>query len=428
MQPNTPRRPLTSIAMVIAFTLYAQACTTPHHKQESTPTKNASAPASSSRANLIQHILTDNPDRFARFTADPANYKLQILLTVVDDTDPNAPTITRHGYRLEEEYFYPASSIKTFAAAAALIKLQELRKATGMPVSHDTPIVIHPLFDDEKQQDTDPSNIESGKITIEQEIRKTLLVSSNSAYNHLFEFVGHQKIHQILADAGMPDVRLNHRLSEFRSPEDNRRSPRFTLLPDDGPPVNLTERTSPLITDNAGMNGLLVGDAYMSGGTRIDEPLNFLNKNHASLQDLQNFLLMIARPDISPPQSFSLPLSDQDRAILLSALSQHPHNSENPVYTPNDISEIDGFPLFQPGLERIYPREELRLYAKGGTAYGFKTANAAITHIPTGRTFFLAATLYTNPNQTLNDDNYDYDLADQFLTDLAESVAKELWK
>lgn len=390
------------------------------------------AMAQSAPPNLVEKILADHPDKFAQITDDPAKYKLQIILTVIDDADPDHPTLTRHGYRLEEEYFYPASSIKTFAAAAALIKLQGIRDETGLPIDHDTPIVIHPLFDDEKLQDADPTNVDTGKMTLGQEIRKTLLVSSNSAYNHLFEFVGHDHLHLILRHAGLRDTRLNHRLSEFRSPEDNRQSPRIDFLLDDGTTHTVPERTSTLITDNEGINGLLIGDAYMSGGQRIDEPLNFLNKNHASLEALQNFLILVTRPDIPNPAPASggsaLPLTESDRAILLSALSQHPHESNNPVYTKQYISELDGYPLFQPGLERIYPRDELLLYAKGGTAYGFKIANASITHKPTGKTFFLAATLYVNPDGVLNDDQYDYDLANEFLTDLAEAVARELWE
>ncbi len=379
------------------------------------------------QSNLIEQLLTDNPDKFSTFTADPAKYKLQILLSVIDGTDPNHPTITRHAYRLQEEYFYPASTIKIFASAAALIRLQDIREETNIPIQHNTPIVIHPLFDDEELQDADPTNIATGKITVEHEIRKTLLVSSNSAYNHLFEFVGHQQLHQTLQQAGLPNVRLNHRLSEFRSPQDNRRSPQIDFILDDGTTHTIPERTSNLITDNAGMNGLLIGDAYMSAGQLINQPLDFQLKNHASIQALQDFLIKIVRPDIdlcSP----TLPLSNADRDILLSALSQHPHDSTNPIYTEKEVSQDAGFPVFQPGLERLFPREELLIYAKSGGAYGFRIENAIITHIPTGQTFTLTATLYTNPDKILNNDHYDYDLAHQFLEDLAETVAQELWK
>lgn len=392
------------------------------------PAEGASAPVSP--PNLIERLLADHPDKFSTFTDNPKTYKLQVLLSVVDESDPGNPTLTRHSYRLEDEYFYPASTIKIFGSAAALIKLQGIRDETGLPINHDTPIVIHPLFEDEKLQDADPSNVDTGKMTIGHEIRKTLLVSSNSAYNHLFEFVGHQPIHDILRQAGLSDVRLNHRLSEFRSREDNRRSPRVDFILDDGTIHTVPERTSQLVTDNAGLNGLTIGDGYMKDGQLVNGPLDFQYKNHASLQDLQDFLIKIVRPDIDlgTPGSPALPLTEDDRAILMSPLRQHPHESENPVYTADDIPEADGHPLFQPGLERLIPRDDLLIYAKGGTAYGFKIENAIIIHKPTGKTFCLAATVYTNSDRILNDDHYDYDLADQLFADLAEVVARELWE
>ncbi len=411
MQLNTPARTFTRLVSAILLTLFS------------------SSPAMA-EDNLIKQLFTDHPDKFGEVANNPEQYKLQVLLTVIDDTDPDAPAITRHGYRLGAEYFYPASSIKTYAAAAALIELQALRSEFDLEITPDTPIVIHPLFDDEVLQDKDPTNIDSGKMTIRHEIRKTLLVSSNSAYNHLYEFVGHHRFHDILTAAGLTDTRLNHRLSEFRSPEDNLKTPRFDLIVDDTTTLTQHELTSTLVTDNAGKTGLLLGKAHYAGGKLINEPLDFTHKNHSSLTDLQNFLIHITRPDVAAAAfpNAELPLTDADRDILLSALSQHPYESENPVYTEKDLPEAHGFPFYQYGLERLYPREDLLLYAKAGLAYGFTIENAAVIHKPTGRTFYLTAVLYTNSNQTLNDDTYDYEHADQFLIDLAEAVARELWE
>ena len=43
----------------------------------------------------------------------------------------------QHGFRLGAEYFYPASSVKLFAAVAALERLHELAEETGKPVGPD---------------------------------------------------------------------------------------------------------------------------------------------------------------------------------------------------------------------------------------------------------------------------------------------------
>ena len=81
-----------------------------------------------------------------------------------------------------------------------------------------------------------------------------------------------------------------------------------------------------------------------------------------------------------------------------------------------------------PGIARVIPREYVRIYNKTGQAYGFSIENAWVEDIRTGRGFFLAATLYTNSNGTLNDDQYDYDtIARPFMEARGEAVAKELW-
>lgn len=47
----------------------------------------------------------------------------------------------------------------------------------------------------------------------------------------------------------------------------------------------------------------------------------------------------------------------------------------------------------------------------------------------TGQGFFLSAVIYTNANGILNDDKYEYEnVADRLMADLAEMVARKLWK
>ena len=76
----------------------------------------------------------------------------------------------------------------------------------------------------------------------------------------------------------------------------------------------------------------------------------------------------------------------------------------------------------------MIPKERLRIYNKTGQAYGFSTENAWVVDTETGRGFFLAATLYTNKDGILNDDEYEYEeIALPFMADLGEAVARRLW-
>ena len=65
---------------------------------------------------------------------------------------------------------------------------------------------------------------------------------------------------------------------------------------------------------------------------------------------------------------------------------------------------------------------------KLGRAYGFSVDNAYVSDADTGRAFFLAACVETNANGVVNDDAYEYEeVADPFMENLAETVAKWLW-
>eukprot|EP00850_Spirogloea_muscicola_P019650 SM000195S05297 [mRNA] locus=s195:257341:258197:- [translate_table: standard] len=129
------------------------------------------------------------------------------------------PELLRHGFRADEEYFYPASSrvgaadilapapltpahpvppaslaalaewlqrhltlalpspsIKICAAIAALQELSRLQTSLGVELSPTTPLTVLPLFSSYPDaQDKDPSNLNGGKITVAHEIRKLFL-------------------------------------------------------------------------------------------------------------------------------------------------------------------------------------------------------------------------------------------------------------
>lgn len=115
----------------------------------------------------IAEVLQD--DRFAAVTADPASYRLQIVLGEVVEAE-GKPRLVQHTYRAGAEYFYPASAIKLCAAVAAMEELAALRASTGLDVDVSTPLVYHPLFDDEELESTDASNLDGGYITAERRL------------------------------------------------------------------------------------------------------------------------------------------------------------------------------------------------------------------------------------------------------------------
>lgn len=358
----------------------------------------------------------------------PEKYRFQAVLGLVEERPGGRPVLVQQGFRAGAEYVYPASTVKLFGAVAALERLAELRRETGLPLDVDTPLVFHPLFEGEVLEDADPSNLKGGRITVRHEIRKLFLVSENQAFNRLYELVGQDRLAASLARAGLGEARIVHRLSEPRTVEENRRFPRIDFLGREGGCVlyTLPERTSQPLAPLPPVSGLKVGRAHVGPSDQVvEEPLDFAEKNRISLADLQRGLCMVVRPDVDCGGP-GFKLSEADRALLLEAMSQVPRESQNPAYDPADFPD-SYVKYLLPGLTRVVPRERLRVANKIGQAYGFTTENAQVTDTASGRSFFFAATLYTNDDGVLNDDKYDYEtVALPFLADLGEAAARRL--
>ncbi|HET9766541.1 MAG TPA: serine hydrolase, partial [Thermoanaerobaculia bacterium] len=158
------------------------------------------------------------------------DYRVQVVLGVVEERAGGRAVLVQHGFRAGAEYLYPASSVKLFAAVAALERLAELRRETGLNINADTPLVYLPLFPGEQREDADPSNRAGGTITVAHEIRKIFLVSDNAAFNRLYELVGPARLAATIERVGLPGVRIVHRLSEPHTAEENLRLPQIDFV------------------------------------------------------------------------------------------------------------------------------------------------------------------------------------------------------
>jgi hypothetical protein len=355
----------------------------------------------------------------------PEEYRLQIVLGLVEEGADGRPFLRQYTYRAGAEYFYPASSVKLFAAIAAMQKLADLREQTGLDLNLDTPMVVHPLFEDDVLEDSDPDNLQNGKITIKQQIRKILLVSDNQAFNYLYEFAGPDGIHASLEAAGLSAPRIIHRLSEARSEEENRQLPQIDFVTDEYV-YKLPQRSVDPLPNREIVEHTNVGSAYISGAEQVAGAMDFSGKNYFPLNDLQRGLCMVILPDIDcGGPGFNL--KEYDRQVLLEAMSQYPRESLNPRYDPDEYPD-DYVKDLLPGLTRVVPADQLRIFSKTGTAYGFSTENAWVADQGNDRGFFIAATLYTNADGVLNDDQYEYTtVARPFISDLGEALARVLW-
>lgn len=375
----------------------------------------------SGNASSIETLLRGD-ERFKPFLTSPQQWRLQIVVGHIKPDADGRLRLVQSSYRADAEYFYPASSIKLCAAVAALEHLEALRRETGIDLSAHTPLVYHPQFADEQLEDTDPTHLANGKITLAQEIRKLFLVSDNTAFNRLYELIGPDGLNKSMHRAGLRSARIVHRLSERRTAEENLQVPRIDFVQKELLHTS-SQRTAALELPALELPGLHLGQGYLRGGKLIEGPMDFSGKNRMSLIDLQRALAMVVRPEVDVGGAgFQLP--DAHRQLLLEPMSQLPRESKDPKYDPSEYPD-DYVKFLLPGLTRVLPAERLRIYNKIGQAYGFSVENSYVVDTETGRSFFLAAVIYTNKDGVLNDDQYEYEeVAGPFFANLGEVLGR----
>ena len=160
----------------------------------------------------------------------------------------------------------------------------------------------------------------------------------------------------------------------------------------------------------------------MVGGKLLERPKDFSVNNAFPLQDLHDVTRALMFPDaVEAKRRFVL--TDDDHQFVYRNMSGYPGDSGIADYA--DISR------YPPGYVKFFMyggsapsiSENIRIFNKPGDAYGFLTDSAYIVDFENGVEFLLAATIYTNENETFNDDNYEYDeIALPFLRDLGLAI------
>ncbi len=358
--------------------------------------------------------------------ADPEKYRAEILLTEVRPPRhrDGRPELIRHAFRVDREYFYPASAIKLTAAVAGLEALAERGRARGRTYAPDCAMKI---FDATAgaYEEKDVTELVTGHLNIAHELKKMLVISDNEAFNRMYAFIGHREMNTRMWKLGLASVRIRHRLGNVKDIDDPTITPEVIIVPGDGGADLMTpERASNLMLFAVRDAGTKVGRGHFEGNVPMLGPMDFSEKNRIGIRDLQRLLTKIVLPEAED----ALPNYDDDgRALLLSLLSMLPSQSR---LTGFDTSLDELQRLSYPGVNRVVGgNSRVKLYGKSGRAYGFSVENSFAYDPDTKRGFFLTATVYTNEGAIVGSDHYEYaEIANPFFAALGEYAAKRAFK
>jgi len=345
--------------------------------------------------NPLDHALASENIKIKRIIDSLDQYEVQIKLTQIN-RDNDSIIFKDYEFQVDDNnYFYPASTVKFPIAVLAMQKLNQLDS-----LNKDTRFYI--------EGDT----IET---TFAADVSKIFAVSDNQANNRLLEFLGQDALNRNLKQKGISPVRISHRLSTENADEITTKPLIIYLNDSTTSALEGSINTSPKPLK---INKIEKGVGYITEDTLIKEPFSFALKNYYPISAQHAILKRIIFPEtFSENERFDL--SDEQRKFILEAMHTLP---KKVGYDP--IEYYDSYvKFFIFGDTREDLPDYIKIYNKVGYAYGTLTDCAYILDSKNKVEFMLTATILVNKDGVFNDNIYEYDdIGIPFLAEIGREI------
>lgn len=332
-----------------------------------------------SYAQSLRSILKNSESELINYVyKNKEKFEVQIILTELKKRK-NGFTIHKKKFNVDKKnYFYPASSIKL---PIALLTIEKINENPNLNINSEFSIKGDSII-----------------TTFKKEITDLFIISSNESYNRLFEFLGQDYINKKLKQKGFKDFSIYHRLSTKES--DNLKTKEINFYRHGE--INQIQKSinnKPLTKLN--LKNLNKGIGFILDNELQDKSMDFSRKNYFSIEELNNILICLFFPEVSKNKKFNL--SNSQNLLIQKLMSSTPYDMgfDKNIY-PNNYNKF-----FIYGDKDGMINDNI--YNKVGNAYGYSIDNAYIYNKNSDRHFVLTACIYTNANNILNDNYYEYD-------------------
>jgi len=353
---------------------------------------------------FLKNLLESHPELFSHILNHPTHNEVQILYTQIDRDENNVPHFKSYSYRLNaNHYFYPASTVKLPTAIFALEKLNELH-IKGLDTK--TTMITDSAFAGQTKVTKD-STSKNGLPSIDNYIKKILLVSDNDAYNRLYEFVGREEINQKLKKYNLNGTRIICRLAIGDKGESTQHTNPVNFY-NGGKlvyqkPALYDPKDYPMHPDN-----MIQGKGYLDKNDKlVMQPFDFSKNNIYPLSDQQMVLKRLLFPEtFSKDQQHNL--TNEQYRFIYRYMSMWPTESKHPTYNAPEYYPAYCKWLFYGGDSLAKINSNIRIFDKIGDSYGYNIDNAYIVDFKNKVEFILSAVVQSNDDEIYNDNKYEY--------------------
>ncbi|MBV1924048.1 MAG: class A beta-lactamase-related serine hydrolase [Flavobacteriaceae bacterium] len=340
----------------------------------------------------LDNALQSQHPAIKKVMDNPEGHEIQILYSQIDTNEDGETVFTDYNFQLNNQnYFYPASTVKLPAAILAL-------------EFTDNTTFLSPEIDYIIEGDTILHNFND-------DVRQIFAVSDNEAYNRLYEFLGRDFINNQLRTKKISPVRIGHRIETENAAEQERKKIKF-----------LTKRNVSIKKDGSlesiYVEKTLKGKGFMKDSALVSEPMDFSEKNYYPLKAQHNTIKrLFFEKSFAILERFNL--SPASKIYLKNVMSNPPRKLG---YDKDKFNDSFGkFFIYGDSQDNI--PEGMKIYNKVGYAYGTITETAYIEDTVNDVKFILSATILVNENGIFNDDEYEYEeIGIPFLAQLGREI------
>ena len=355
---------------------------------------------------LLEKIFNSMGNDFPEIVSDPEKYRIQILYSKIDRDINQKPKFTTF----------------TFRTDSAVLALDKLKVYSSQNINKDTHLTIGDGYNGMTEVIEDTSSI-NRKASIAHYIKKILVISDDDAFNRIYEFLGQEYLNKRMWGIGYDDFKVSHRLSLPLTIEENQYTNPFNFYDNLGRKILNQPMQHSKLEFEVSTKKNFIGNAYLKNGEKINNAMDFTQKNYFKLSDQHHFLRQIIFPGTIMNDDQKLNLSESDYNFLYEWMQKLPRQSTFPTY--NDyLRYYDGYcKFFIYGDSKEKMPDNIKIFNSVGWAYGFLIDNAYVIDTVNDVEFFLSAVIYINKNEILNDDQYQYyELGLPFLAKLGKII------
>jgi len=341
----------------------------------------------------------------ANVIAQKQKYQPQIIFTQINRDVNNAPAFIDHTYLVDEnKYFYCASLVKL---PCSIFALEKINKLGIKGLDRKTAMLTDSAAYCQKRVWKDTTS-ESGFPTVEQHIKKMLLISDNNSYSRIYEFLNPKYISARLTQMGYPKGRIVHRFDVecVGTPNKFINPVRFMDVAGNiiysQPSDTVKEPVSPAF------ERIVMGhDVYNKKKKVGSSTKDFTRSNYLSLQMIHTMLRNLVFNEYQPKNE-RYDLSHGDWEFLMRHLCMYPRESDHPKYNPRFFHDAyKKYFIYGNTVEKI-GEDSLRIFNIVGRAYGYIVDCAYIVNYKTKTEFMISAVNYNNARNSFGTGNYEY--------------------